>query len=374
MLTTEHRPAPLPDRGTAAASKRPALPEGAVKMSRTWLDRNGRPRSTAYPVPVDDLDRRTPHLRYVCRGRVEVITTSPADGTSTRTVEPCPQVGWVKPGDKVTFCPEHGAKLVLDDVDKAGAIPIKAMWRAVDAPARPLWLLAAEIAAGIAVHQAEVPAVAVLAATPVMAAAAHRATWRYLARRAAQAVPPKPVEGRRAATYRRRARTAAWTGGVAGGWLTVVAAVEPSGNLGVAVWCTAPALLAAAAPWWRYLSALRNRTAPAETPADTPAELNPAAVRDADDWATTVAAAPAGAGGLPGTAVDLATWEADEGGRRMVIRNTARRAALTDARLRQALPVIAGAFDVPRSAIGWVEEYDGSPRSCTWAAASTART
>jgi hypothetical protein len=148
--------------------------------------------------------------------------------------------------------------------------------------------------------------------------------------------------------------------------LTLAAATDPHTPVGKVAWCSLPLWYALTAPtWWRYLGDLRNRPEPPGAPpaperatVAPPSAVDPAARRDADDWATEVAQSGTG---LPHTFVDVTTWRADVGGRRMVIR--AQRGALTDEKIRQAVPLIAAAFNVASSAIGWVAEYEGSPKS-----------
>ena len=365
MLTTEHRPAPLPPRGApsgAPASPRKPLPAGATKWSKAWLDSSGKPQSTPYEVPVDANDQRTEHVRHTCRGMIEVGGVKQA----------CDQVAWLLPDDPRKHCPDHGCLLEPEGgARKEPLLPWPAMWRSVEPSARPLWILLAEAAAGLGVHNVDLPAWQALTGVPVLAAAGYAATRWWLTRRAVrnERIVEGQKDGRRVDTIRRRARGAAYAGTAAGGWLTVAAAVDPASPLGLATWTALPVLWAlSSGPWWLHLARLRNRPAPPQAlesagPVTTATSASvgpdPVAVQDAEHWATTVAVS----GGLQGTTVDVSTWQADDGGRRMVIRNQARRGALTDERLRQALPLIAGAFDVSRSAIGWVEEYEGSPNA-----------
>lgn len=342
---------------TAARPSQAGLPPGAVKWSRTYVGRDGKPEAAFVEVPVDADDRRTAHVRHTCRGLIEV------DGVK----QPCDQVAWLDGSEGARYCPDHGARLEpTEKVRAPGWLPWRAVWLAVRLEVRPAYGVAAALAVGVVLDRQDVPAWAVLAATPALAAAGHGAVWQFLTARVRRrarrgGVAAEPVTGRLRGTYLARARLGAYTGVAGGGFLTVAAGVDPSTATGRGVWLAAllPGVLCAG-PWWRYLAELRNRPAPVEAAPEPEVEPEPLkvdpAMQDASDWASIVAVA----GGLPGTAIDVASWEPTAGGRQMVIRS---KGALTDEKMRAALPLIAAAFDVKRSAIGWVEEFEGSPRS-----------
>lgn len=340
-------PTPLPAPVLPGAGRQP-LPAGATKWALAWLDERGIPQRTDYLVPVDASERRTPHIRHTCRGHIEV------GGKKL----PCDQVAWLNAGQS-RFCPDHGAELTPDAHQRDPLVPWGKVWRAVEPAARPLWALCTTVSITAGMYAGHVPAWVPAAVTPLLAAGGYAAVNGFLVRRAIRngRMEKRERGGRRRATYARRARTAAYTAAGAGAWATAATATSPHGP-GVAVWWSSLLLLTGAAPWWRYLAELRGRPAPAvELPPDL-AGPSAEALQDAANWATTVAPA-----GMQGTIVDLATWVVDAGGRRMVIRNVARKTALTEEKFRQALSAIMSAFDLPRSAIGWVEGYEGSPNA-----------
>lgn len=379
MVKTVSRPAPLPPRPQSTPGAPPAsppgvrvnLPRGAARMSRTWADQAGKPHVTPYAVPVDANDRRTEHLRYTCRGLIEVAGVK----------EQCDHVRWVLPGDKPGYCPDHGRDLTTEETAQRPGVPWAQLWNIADERIRVAAATTATGAAGITVDLLAMPwwgAAAQVAALPAVVASSWWLTRWWLTRRDVKRGnldPADEVAGkRRRRLIARRARLAAYTGGVAASWLAAADLFDgftPQAGEHTAVavtegWPWLAVLTAAgvvcARPYLRYAD---SRRGPAATPEPETSEEpavepgNADATADADNWTTTVAVN----GGLPGTYVDLATWRADPGGRRMVVRNRGRGGALTEERLRQALPLMSGAFDVPRSAIGWIENYDGSPNA-----------
>lgn len=362
MLTTEHRPAPLPPRPAVGAAIRMPLPAGAARWSRTWVDVRGLPQVSPYEVPVDVNDRRTEHVRHVCKGFIEV------DGEKV----PCDQVAWLLPGAPARFCGDHGAQLEPEASRRAG-VPWPQVWDVVDERVRVAGVAATVGAAGVGVGLTEQPMWAlppgVVAGIATVAGSRLLTRW-WLTRQAVKRGkldPSDEVAGKR---HRRlidkRARTAGYVAAVGAGWvgLADVVGVDPTTAGGLSMWAAlAAAAVIGSRPYLRWVDSkrgIRAETIPEPEvgqPEKTSVEAR--AVQDAADWAATVAVS----GGLPGTYVDLATWKADPGGRRMVIRNQGRRGAVTDEKIKQALPLIAGAFDVPISAVGWIAEYEGSPNA-----------
>lgn len=366
----EHRPVPLPPRGgkapdTATAASRPPVPAGAARWSTVYVNDKGLPVRSDQPVPVDHNDRRTAHLRYRCPV-VEKID----DGTKNLAKTRCGYEQWLEPEHKPGFCPEHGKQLeATEAVQRESRLPWAAMWRAVEPTARPTWFLVAMAAAGIGETTWQVNPAWPAAGVPMLAAGAYAGTRGFLTWRARRRgkIARGQRSGRRLATIRRRARYGAYLGASGGSWLALAASVDPHSLLGMAVWAAMPVVWAVgSAGWWRHVAALRNR--PAATPHDAQVSVpDPVSVpdatpeqarADAEAWTREVTGT---AVGLKHTRVDVSTWQADPGGRRMVIR--ASKGAITEDTMRQALPTIAAAFDVKRSAIGWVEEYEDSPRT-----------
>lgn len=360
MTTTVNRPAALPPRAVppapltaSAATGRKPLPAGAAAWSRTYVDAKGLPQKANYPVPVDADGRRTEHVRHICaKGHIEV------DGLR----QPCDQAQWLLPGENGRFCPDHGCPLTADEQQRTQPLPWAALWRSVEPSARPLWVLLAELAAGIGVHAAQVPWWQPAVATPVLAGGAYVGTREFLTRRAVRRgrLEKGQKVGRRVDTYTRRARTAGYVATSAGVWLTGVAATDPTTPAGKVTWVSLPLLLAGAVPWWRHVNALRNRQTP-------PAPITSATVQvglSADQveacecakvWDEEVA--------YPGTRLDPASWKRIKGGWQAVVVATKRGAlnSLGGDNMKATIKRIAGGFDVTRAAIGWIDEYEGSP-------------
>lgn len=359
----EHQPMPPAREGAQAdavgmpsAAARQPLPAGAARWATVYVDADGVPRQSRTPVPVDSMDRRTTHVQFECPH-----TERADDGTTNLARVRCGHFVWLEPDAAAPYCPHHGTQLETagSTAVSKSPLPWKAMGRAVEPTARPAWLLAGAAAVGISEQALQVSALYPAAATPALVVGA------YLAIRGVQAIQyrrrDQPVRGRRLVKVRRRARAAAYLGATAGSWLTLVAATDPHTLVGATIWAMLPiAWAVGSATWWQYLARMRDRPAPpAEVETTAPVDEPPQeALDDAEAWRRDVA------GGTPvlkHTAVDLDTWATDPGGRRMVVRAT--RGGITDEMLKQALPQIAGAFNVKRSAVGWVEEYEGSPRS-----------
>lgn len=344
------------------------LPVGAVRWSRTYLDANGVPQKSDTDVPVDDNLYRTEHIRWFCkRGHIDVTIQ---DGLRERSERrPCDYEVWRLPVEITDiFCPHHGREPLATNDKVKRPMPWAGLLRAARRPGYPLVALGALVAIGSGFHDSAVTAADVAPTVPVAWVGAYWGLRWWQTRDAETAVPPRLDKGQRSGRewrkILRRSRLAGYLAAGSGAWLTAAAAVDPHSMVGTAVWFALPPLWAlGAAPWWRYLAELRNhKPEPApeaveEAPAKEAADPYPPQARqDADDWATTVATAT----GLSGTWVDLDSWQADPGGRRMIVRS---KGALTDDRLRPALPLIAAAFNVKMETIGWVQEYEGSPRS-----------
>jgi hypothetical protein len=378
-MATAQRPVPLPPTGVRAPSaaltqaRRP-LPEGAAKWSTVFLDHRNMPVQHHTLVPVDEYDRRTEHRLHTCAKGHHVV-----DGQKV----PCNYEAWLLPGTE-RFCPDHGREpLQPAEVEhKKPLLPWADMWRAVEASVRPGWFLAGTAAAGVAVQAGHVSPLWLLLAAPTLAAGGFAGVSRYLTDRALKSALRDAVKrgaadtrelrrtlrndlrerrtGRRGRTIRFRAQLGALAGAEIGVWLTLAGATNPHGIIGKAVWVALPLMWAERSqPWRARVEKQRTREVPEALPVVVAADdTDPAAIADAQAWADDVAAAsPA----LKHTSVDLSTWQADEGGRRMVVRAT--KGAITDETMKQALPLIAGAFGVKRASIGWIEEYEDSPRA-----------
>lgn len=345
-----------------AAARKPAvpLPTGAARMSKTWVDAKGLPHVTLFAVPVDANDYRTAHVRYRCRGHVDVTG---GDGQVRR--QPCDVDRWVLPGDKPGFCPDHGCELGSDDRVSTPALPLADIWRQAERSTRPLWALVAEAGIGAALHAGDVSAMAPAALTPALAFAAHRVVRRRLVKRATKPratggarMEEGQTSGRVVETIERRARLAAYLGAASGAWLTAAATVDPASLVGKVVWASLPLWWAVgAAPWWARVEAQRNAPKPTQPVA-------PDAVEPSDDEKAAAEAARMWAEGgvAANTRLDTATWRRIPCGWQAEVAAT-KRGALNSlgGDNMKTIRKVAAAFGTPRSAVTWIEEYDEDP-------------
>lgn len=365
MLTTDPRPQGPAVRDAAPRTKvrmpsrdetgKLILPNGAVSLAWHHAGADGRTVKARFPVPVNDAGEVT-HVEWHCRS--------------------CPgSTQWFSARTKITpLCGEHETPLKVYNPKKqptTGSVP----WASVGKSQRERGYVAGFTAAvagvGVALDAINWPwygDVAQFAAIPACVAGSWWLTRAYLAReevRLGRLDPADKTGGKRVRDrIAKRARNAAYLAALAGLWVELADVV----NVDLRTWDGVGAVAAVMAlgvagsrPYLRWVDARRNRPQPAAAPVPVPTTpgVNVDAQRDADHWAGTVAVV----GGLAGTAVDLSTWKADPGGRSMVVRNDGRRGALTDEKMKMALPLIAGAFDVSLSAIGWVTEHEGSPNA-----------
>lgn len=360
----DQRPVPLPSRApatpaAAAATGTPAppvkrpLPAGATKWARVYLDHRNMPVESSYPVPVDENDRRTHHVRHTCRGFITLA--------GVRT--PCDQVAWLEPGAKARFCPDHGCELTAEATPRTPLLPWPAMWQAVAPKARTAPFLLTEVALGAAEQVGHVPVGVPSIATVATTASGYVVVrWRLTARAVKAGKLDKGQRtGRRMDTIRRRARVGAYMGLAAGSWLTAAATVDPGTWVGKTILASVLPLWAlASATWWRYQDRQNNRPEqPEETP--TPDE---ATTPDADQaGAQECAARWDSDAGFPNTALDVATWQRTPFGWQAVVTATKRGAlnSLGGENTRATVKKIAAAYDVPRSAVTWIEEHDDNP-------------
>jgi len=346
------------DRPTVATSpparpQRRPLPPGATKWATVYVGHRGLPETARFPVPVDENDQRTQHVRYTCRGRIEV----------DRQKLPCDRDEWMDPADaSPRFCPDHGCLLTADAARREPRLPWSAMWHAAEKPLRPAWVLAAEAAAGLGMHVAGLPPLDAFLAGGIATAGAYVGTRRYLTRRAIRLghIEEGQTAGRRMATIQRRARTAGYIGTYATAWLTAATSVDPTSALGRIVWASLPVAWAvSAAPWWRYLEADRNRPAPVVASVEPEAEPTDdalAAAQGAEAWARDV--------GFAHTELDPATWQRTVAGWQAVVvaRKKGALVGLTDVeRMRTTKAKIAAGYGVKMAAVTWIGEHDDDP-------------
>jgi hypothetical protein len=346
MTTTAVRP---PARQPAKP-----LPQGAARWSKTWVDKDGLPHVTSFAVPVDDNDYRTAHVKHVCsKGHIDVTL---ADGRAER--RRCDQEVWLLPSER-KFCPDHSCPMEPTEKVSGGVLPWGKLWQQVEKPARPLWALAAVAAAGGGV-QAEDP-LGLAVAAPLAAAGVWWGTRKVLTTLAVRKgrIDPDQTTGRRVDRIGRVSRAAGWTTLAAGEWLAAAAAVDPSTLAGKVVWsCLPVAWAVCAAPWWRHVETLRNRPAPVE---EAPADPKPRELSD-DEKAAADAARLWDEAGIANTKLDVATWKRITCGWQAVVKATKRGALNGLAGDRpETIKKIAAAFDVPKSAVTWIEEHDDNP-------------
>jgi hypothetical protein len=343
---------------------RPPSAAGPKRFAKMWLDAKGLPHTSEEPVPVDDNDRRTGHVKYVCpNGQIEVRI----DGGPEWEKRPCDFVKWVLPGDKPGFCPDHGREELKPAEDVKDRIPFGKVVAAAEESFRPWWLLAAEAGAGIALHAADIPAVAPAVATPLLAAAGYATSRSYLLRRAVKRgrMDKGQRSGRRYRLVQRRARFASWLAGASGAWLSAAAVADPSSLAGKVIWASLPVAWAVGAvPWWRRVEARRNFTPPVVFEPEV-VEVEPVEPVLSDDERDAAAAAQAWQVevGAADTVLDVGTWKRIPCGWQAVIRATKRGALvrLSNGDMRGFTARVAAAYDVPRSAITWVDEHDENP-------------
>lgn len=345
-----------PPKPAARTAPKP-LPAGAARWSKTWVDRDGLPHVTTFAVPVDDNDRRTPHVRHVCsKGQIEVGLS---DGTTER--RRCDQEVWLLPGER-KFCPDHASPMEPTEKVTGGLVPWRKLWAAVEKPARPLYVLAAVAGAGYGLEQQASDPLGVAVVAPLAGAGVWWATRKVLTRRAENTgrVDADQTTGRRVDRIGRIARAAGWSTTATGAWLSAAAAVDPTSLVGRVVWTSLPVAWAVTAgPWWRHLHALRNRPAPVEA---APAEVKPREM-SADEQAAAAAARLWTEGEIAAnTALDVATWKRITCGWQSVVK-ASKRGALNALAADSAGTIrkIAAAFEVPKSAITWIEEHDDNP-------------
>ncbi|MGI5247737.1 hypothetical protein [Dactylosporangium sp. CA-139066] len=331
-------PTSPPPAGTPGRS---GLPGGAARMSRTYYDTAGVERRAAHDVPVDQYGVITA-VQYRCRQH------GPA--------------GWFPAQAKhAPTCERCGRRMVAMEVERAPLLPWRDLWAAADRPLRPVWALVAAGGAAVAVDAADLPPLVFAGMAPVAGWVARRIVVRELT--------AKPAKGRfdfEVLTDEERLRAAIGRVGrgfgyvTAGGFAAFAAVAALGVDLGtwpgrVAAAVAFVAWLAPAAWWWRA-----DRRAPAAEPMPAPAPVpTSASPSDADVaaniWRLDVA--------VDGTELDRGSWRKIKGGWQAVIVATKRGAlnALGGDNMTSTVKRIAAGFDVPRAAVGWIDEYEGSP-------------
>ncbi|GAA2347070.1 hypothetical protein [Dactylosporangium salmoneum] len=294
MAKTDHRPASLPTvqagGGFGAASSgqgKVPPPAGAARMQSWFIDPGtGIRQRMPHPVPVNDDNEPTGHVRHLCPKKIN------ANGGGTTA---CDTAAWLLPGETAPFCPKHGEKLQPPAERGQSAIVAKAAVERYGASLWPWTLPAAGGVADVALSLADT-GVSTLAAAPVLAAGAFFVTKRTLTRRAVKRgrIEKGQRSGRRVWEIRRKAVDAAQYGAEAGLWATAFAATDAMALPGLLVWAAAMARWAIGCKrWWDAAEARRLRGVPAPVAVAQPevevaAAPDPVQLRAESTWATII--------------------------------------------------------------------------------------
>ncbi len=313
----------------AGAPGKPGVP----RMARDYYDEHGVFRKSAVEVPVDQYGTVTAR-QYRCRQH----------GVA----------GWFPLSAKIApACERCNRRMVVMEVAKPPLLPWRELWGAAERPLRPVWALVLASGAAVVVDAAELPALVFAGMAPVAAVVAKRITRRELAKGSVQHEHPATADRHRAAV----ARAAGWVTASGFGALAAAAAlgVDPSTWPGrIAAVALLAAWIGPAAWWWRserhkptsepVVAAVREK-APDEVAADEAAKL----------WRVEVAA--------EGTELDRASWKRIPCGWQATIVATKKGAlnALGGEFVKGTVKRVAAAYDVPFSAITWIEAVDGTP-------------
>ncbi|GIM88732.1 hypothetical protein [Paractinoplanes toevensis] len=280
-------PTTAPRQPAPPSATRP--PAGAAKLTKIYLDDKGIPQRSLTPVPVDENDRRTPHLQYQC----PYLKTVNGGGK-----ERCSTKEWLLPDDDAPFCPRHGKQL---EPEKSGPSALEQTVRdalRLHGRSAAPWLGPA--AAGVydvGAHLGGLGTLETGAAVPALAAGTYVIARRTLTARALKRgrIERGQKAGRRILALKGEARRYAWYAGEAGLWLAALAGTDvfhlPGlivAGLGMARWAFA------SRTWWQNAEQRRNRAA--EVTVDTTqAATTPAAeapdpdrLRALTTWATLI--------------------------------------------------------------------------------------
>lgn len=249
------RPAALPPQ---PQQPKVAVPQGAARLAKTWLDDKNIPHTSVKAVPVDDSEHRTAHVWMQCTHE------SPINGGGK---ERCRTAEWRLPDAKPKFCSEHGDKLeeVKETAGPSKLAHLISETRSMYGRAALPWAIpAAGLAADLGMTAGGVNALEAGFAVPVLAGVTWWGAKKWLVRDAAAkgAIIAGQKTGRRLTQIQRRARRHAITAAEIGGWGVALAATD------IATW---PGRIVAAAgmvrwalgmvPWWDRAENRRLRAA-----------------------------------------------------------------------------------------------------------------
>lgn len=304
MTKTEHRPAALPATpagggfGVPGGPPKSPPPKGAARMQPWHIDaKTGVRTRMPYPVPVNDDNEQTAHVRYVCPKKVGV------NGGGTAA---CESTSWLLPGEQAPFCPKHGDRLQPPPAKRGQAAIVARASVEEFGPALLPWTIpAGGVAADVALAVADAPGCA-LAAGPVLAVGVYYLRKRTLTRRAVERgrIERGQKTGRRVLEIRRKAFAAARYGAEASLWAFGFGVTDATTIPGLLMWAAGLARWAIGVkPWWDAVEARRLRNVPAAVEvtvaeAAAPAGPDPVQVRAESTWATIIGCA---GGPLAGT-------------------------------------------------------------------------
>lgn len=222
------------------------VPPGTVRMSSRYVDAAGRFHTVRASVPVNENGQIT---------------------GKGWTCPKCHETRWL--GIKhvgTPVCPRCNRKMREAALRGAPLLPWSAIWRAVDAPLRAVWVGAGIGVAGVGMYEAAVPGWALAAAAAPVGYGVRFAAQRYWLAEQVQRGNIDPTDSTSGLRHRRRvarrARAVGVTAAVATAWTGVAAwlGTDPGTAAGAVSWLTLVGLWTApAATWWRHLRDQRSR-------------------------------------------------------------------------------------------------------------------
>jgi hypothetical protein len=247
--TTTQRPAALPPTATKTA-----VPQGAAKLAKIYLDNKGLPQRSLTPVPVDQDERRTAHVLHQCPHMAVV------NGGGK---ERCSDKEWVLPDEKARFCPRHGKHLEADGPGTSKAARTARAARTMHGRSAVPWLIPAGAAlADAAMNAAQVGGFQVSLSAPVLAGGAYLVARRTLTRRAIarNRIEKGQREGKRYRALIRQSQRAAALVAEASLWASAFAATDITSTAGLIVAAAGMVRWAVGSvAWWKTAEQRRTR-------------------------------------------------------------------------------------------------------------------
>ncbi len=294
--TTTQRPPALP------AQQKVPVPQGAAKLAVMYLDGNNMPQKSPTPVPVDQDDRRTPHVMLRCPHLRNI------NGGGK---ERCPQREWVLPEEPRPFCRLHGKQYEPEQAGPSrGEVVTREAWRMHGRSAAPWAIPAGAALADAALPLSGTPAWAVAAVAPFAAGTVYAVSKRTLTARAVKRRRLEKGEraGKRYAAVTAAARRHATLAAEAGLWATGLAATDVTGWPGAIIAAAGMVRWGfASLTWWQAADQRRNRGVRLDIP--TPAAPAAEAPDPVRLKALTTGAACIGCAGGPLAGTDLVEFK-----------------------------------------------------------------